>query len=415
MHCSNILFIKAGAAVRRGLYWFAVIFCLFFMIAGYAESDLSLYQAKVPVKSESKSELTQASVGAFKQVLVKLTGSVDVLSIPAVKEMLPDAEKMVSTYRYLSLSSELSDDSNQLNVIMTFNKKGVVQFLDQIGQPIWSGKRPLTLIWVQQMPASNAELSGKAALVDSSVIHNDISAISQKFGLPILFPLNDLNDPSVLQLASAGDNDKIWQELYDRYGVDAVLFALVSENPITRQWSATWELHSTSGSFMWPDSAAQQKLLLDHGIGSMVKSISGRQASASQQSVSMIVSGVSDLVSYAGVRNYLSKLADVKNIKVTDMHDSSVWISVDLKSNVKAFTDELHRDHYLSRSDNKGLMLLSHGDVLSYTLSSSIDINSNVGEDNGHDAVEQSGAVVSALGVSSSSIDIEPVSDKGLY
>jgi uncharacterized protein len=297
---------------------------------------------------------------------------------------------------------------------MTFNKKGVVQFLDQIGQPIWSGKRPLTLIWVQQMPTSNAELSSKAALVDSSVIHNDISAISQKFGLPILFPLNDLNDPSVLQLASAGDNDKIWQELYDRYGVDAVLFALVSENPITRQWSATWELHSKSGSFMWPDSAAQQKLLLDHGIGSMVKSISGRQASASQQSVSMIVSGVSDLVSYAGVRNYLSKLADVKNIKVTDMHDSSVWISVDLKSNVKAFTDELHRDHYLSRSGNKGLMLLSHGDVLSYTLSSSGDVNSNTGEDNGHDTVEQSGAVVSALGVNSSSIDIEPVSDEGL-
>ena len=74
-------------AIARVL-WLVPLLCMVLPLAARAEIVKNLYSAQVPVADQSAAALASASREALAEVLVKVSGSVDVLQYGAIKAAL---------------------------------------------------------------------------------------------------------------------------------------------------------------------------------------------------------------------------------------------------------------------------------------------------------------------------------------
>ena len=68
--------------------------------AAQAEVVSDLHSAEVPVADRTQAALNAAARDGLAQVLVKVSGSIDVLNYPAIKAVLPKSRSYVQQYAY---------------------------------------------------------------------------------------------------------------------------------------------------------------------------------------------------------------------------------------------------------------------------------------------------------------------------
>lgn len=103
-----------------------------------------LYSAEVPVAGSSPGQLNAGYQEGLRRVIVRVSGSDDVLRREGVSDLVGRAESLLQSYQFLR-----GDDSNPYNRLrMTFGAVGVNQALAAIDAPVWGANRPLTLAWI---------------------------------------------------------------------------------------------------------------------------------------------------------------------------------------------------------------------------------------------------------------------------
>jgi hypothetical protein len=168
---------------------------------------------------------------ALARVLVRVTGSRGAPLEPALTPLLAAAGD------YRSSSGWLRPGEFQVG----FLGSRIEQTLRQLGMPVWGPERPLTLLWVAvDDGAGGRALLGAGGVADfgtppaqSTVqlieaVRAELAAVADERGLPIAWPLLDLED---LSAVSATD---VWGGFEDRivtasarYRADAVLIGRV--------------------------------------------------------------------------------------------------------------------------------------------------------------------------------------------
>ncbi|MFC1603373.1 DUF2066 domain-containing protein, partial [Pseudomonadota bacterium] len=213
-----------------------------------------LYEAEVPAAGQEVEQRNRAIVEAFRQVLVKVTGNRGVVHHPALAEEINSAPRYVQQYRYRVVEQELPASSppqvqKQVRMLrVKFDEIAVNRMLRQQGVAVWGDKRPATLVWLA------TEENGKRTLAMADADEQAYSGmldVMERRGVPILFPLMDLEDQVNLQVSDVwgGFADTIWQAS-ERYGPDAVMTArLVKFGP--GLWRAGWTLLLGKKEFLW--------------------------------------------------------------------------------------------------------------------------------------------------------------------
>ena len=139
--------------------WFFALFA--FLLVGFSAQATAvtvsgLYSAKVPVEGSSPGQLAQGYADGLSQVLVRVSGTRDVLAMEGVETLLSDAESLLLSYQVAR------DESGQSVLSMSFGAVGVNRALASIDAPVWGANRPLTLAWIA------AEDRGSRTLVTRS-------------------------------------------------------------------------------------------------------------------------------------------------------------------------------------------------------------------------------------------------------
>ena len=315
---------------------FFSIFTLFILSVQLQASTIEhIYEVTMPVVSQDK----QIRGAAFEQGLIEVSVRVSGTSLAPTQVDLKQATRMVSQYRYKALTQPEIDAymkktstliAPKFKLWVQFDDAKVKQLLRDNGLPIWGYQRPNVLVWLAVKDGGNRYILKKS---DVSQIKAAVESQAKSRGLPIIWPEYDLQDKKAVKFID------VWGEFWgpvkqasQRYQVDAVVLGRM--NWSNGRWAVNWSLLLDNQTESWKLSALDLGVLMDSGVGVAADHISNRFAVfADRENDAELLLRVSDLNSvgkYAAASRYLTSLAPVKNVYVTEVNQYQMDFHIEL-------------------------------------------------------------------------------------
>lgn len=320
----------------------ARFFALFiFLLVGFsapvtAVTVSGLYSAKVPVEGSSPGQLAEGYADGLGQVLVRVSGTRDVLSMEGVETLLSDAESLLLSYQVAR------DESGQSVLTMSFGAVGVNRALASINAPVWGANRPLTLAWIaaedrgSRMLVTRPETGSGAEGAGTWRAAFDEAA--RKRGLPMALPPSNLaSDRELLS--------DIWGQFIGRVksaseDLDHDVLALVRVSRSGGQWRAGWVFDGMAMNAGEESVTAETpEALAEAMINRWAELYASRYAVAASEvgdspQVDIVLRGVTSLEDYARANKVLEGLTPVVSVGAHRVRDEQLTLRV-------AFSGEL--------------------------------------------------------------------------
>jgi hypothetical protein len=137
-------------------------------------------------------------------------------------------------------------------------------------------------------------------------------------GLPLLFPLFDLEDQTGVELSDLwGGFDSNIRSVSQRYAPDVILVGRL--RAVRRGWEGDWSLlQADAGDQRWQNNAGDLETLIGGAIDWVADTLAARYAPLvtgdATQDVLLRVAGIGDLRGYARVRAYVEGLSMVDEL-----------------------------------------------------------------------------------------------------
>ena len=295
-----------------------------------------LFESEVVVSDQTPAVRTKAFQTALSSTIVRVTGDQSALSDAPAQELLKQPGRLVQQYRYFT---EPSTTPPTLKLWVRFDGDAIRRALQTQGMTYWGGERPDTLVWLA------VEDRGRRYIVssgDSSDVHQQIELAARQRGVPILFPLMDLQDQSRVRFSD------LWGGFFDqvlaaskRYNPPAVLIGRLNRSP-SGGWSSRWYLEVVGRSNEWSDSHRQLRELARQGVEDVADILANRFAvtgdGAGGRSVNITVNGIETLAAYARISQYLESLSTVNNVKVGELSPQGVQYALQVSGGLQDLT-----------------------------------------------------------------------------
>jgi hypothetical protein len=299
-----------------------------------------LYEAEVAVETQGRQERQAAIIAAFQQVLLKVAGRSDVNQIEAVSQLRQQAVSMVQQYRYLSRPLDRPDKKTQDYLWVRFDTAAVNKALWDRGVPVWGKARPTVLVWLAVEDGSRRFLLGSNSADEYRVL---LEQLAGGRGLPVFFPLLDLEDQARLKFSDVwGNFQTSIEQASERYGTEAILVGrLLREN--ADWWQARWTLYHGNQVINW-DRRGDLNAGMNIGIQSSADIIAARSAQLTgggEQLVQLQVNDINSLEAYAATLDYLASLGPVAEIDVAQANPASILCRLRIRGQREALVQAL--------------------------------------------------------------------------
>lgn len=318
------------------MYFRAAFFCGLLLagpVPAGAVPVTGLYEAEVPVPDQSEAARRAGIKEALAAVLVKLTGDSGIAARPELGEFLAQALQYAQQYRYVQQGPAAAGPAAappRLYLWARFDAAIVDDALHRAGIPVWGRERPTTLVWLAVDGPGGAQLAGPGQ--DSAYYLGSLERHAFRRGLPLLFPLLDLEDAATLSAADvlAGRLEPL-RQASARYPGDAVLAGGLREvRP--GQWEANWMALIDGEPVTWTSQGTDAELSLAAGLDGMADRLARRYVASAQSgdpvAVTLLVSEVFSLDQYARVLEYLGSLSPVRSVQIVQVEPGRVTYEV---------------------------------------------------------------------------------------
>jgi uncharacterized protein len=198
---------------------------------GEAATLANLYEVTVAPDPAAADQREAAMQAAMARLLIRVTGSRSAPIDPALQPLLTRPDGYMSSY----------GDDRQGRTRVGFSRGQVERVLTDLGKPVWGPERPLTLLWVavddgaggrallgagEPTDCGTPTTPGMASMLET--VREEIVAAADERGLPIAWPLLDLQDLNAVTCTDVwgGFEDEI-VAASARYRADAVLIGKV--------------------------------------------------------------------------------------------------------------------------------------------------------------------------------------------
>ncbi|MGV0005931.1 MAG: DUF2066 domain-containing protein [Candidatus Porifericomitaceae bacterium WSBS_2022_MAG_OTU9] len=272
----------------------------------------SLYEVRVAQEGTDRNKALQAALDVM---LLRLTGDATLLADSRIELLRRRVESYIQSYEYVPSGS--GNEDPWLRVL--FARESLVDSLSDLNIPSWGVSRPETLVWFVA-----GDLSGGHRLLrlgdDHPALH-ELERWSNKYGLPLVYPLLDLEDVSQV------DSSKLWvgfdenlRQASRRYGADAVVLVKV-DGWQQGQWQLRWNLYVGEETLNWSDVAIDPAQVVEAGVGRLATELSVRFgidnfSEEDLNSFSIKIAGVTDFSQMAKVITYLSNVHAIRAVQL---------------------------------------------------------------------------------------------------
>lgn len=350
-HCGALV---CGLAKKSGWFVMAVlsIYLIYMPGAGAVIQMSHLYEAETVVEGQGKSERRRAFQEMLEEMVVRISGSREAVLFPTIIEALKRPDQFVQQYRYFQKTVEKEPDLEQragqiaeqipgsITILwVRIDKKAVINLLQQSKLPVWQDIRPATLVWLTMDYDGQRYLLGSD---DNNQIREQLSLHAERRGVPLLFPLMDLEDQQKISFTDIwGGFSGTIHDASERYATEAMLVVRILQDR-NGAWSARWNLYDTQGELQWQYASEQVSELLGEGVdrladrlGELYSVYEGEQL---HTQVLLNVSGASSLQAYARVQQYLNTISVISEKQLVKLEDDQLQFSLELEGKASDLT-----------------------------------------------------------------------------
>jgi len=323
---------------QQRMRWPVFLACLLWIVplAPGKAAPTDLTESEVVVPNQSPAERSSAFRAALSEVLVRVAGRNDVLASEPARKLLQDPAGLVQQYRYFT-----RPDSQPPVLVMwvRFDEASIRRGLQQDGLSYWGKERPDTLVWLA------VEDRGRRFVVaagDDSDVRQQIELAARQRGVPIIFPLMDLEDQSRARFTDiwGGFFDNVLQAS-ERYAPQAVLIGRLNRS-VSGGWSSRWHLQVGGTPSAWNDSRSDLASLSQQGIDDaadiMASQFAVASGNAGNDGVMIEISGVDSLADYARIDTYLASLTSVAGMQLVKVNGPGLTYSLQLNGSLQDLT-----------------------------------------------------------------------------
>lgn len=316
-----------------------------------------LYVAEVLVASRGEKELEQGARAGLRQVLVRVSGATEVHNNPMIASALRRPADYYYQFGYDTTERTLVVDGRDVpaSVLrLSFEPSAVSRLLRQAGYPVWGSNRPGVLLWVAVNEGVERVILSEP---ETNEVAGSLSNEARYRGLPLLYPILDLEDAARLSTAEVWG---LFLERIDvasiRYSPDVVLAGRVQRDE-TGQWTGRW-FYRIEDRWQGLDnvdfSAAD---LVSKVIDQLADELASRYAvDSSQGSIMLRVESVDGLDAYAAVSEYLQSLSPVVDTMVVEVNADEILFRLSTEGQSEQLMEiiELDEKMFLINAGDRG-------------------------------------------------------------
>ena len=303
-----------------------------------------LYEAMVPVASQSPSLRNQALREALRRVVIKVTGTMD-LSAYFYSNSLATGS-LVEQFGY---ESTKQGGERQLFLWAKLNPEGVQKIIREQGLPIWPEERPATLIWLAIEDKAGREIIAEGSGHEIVAVLKEAAA---QRGMPIIMPLMDLTESASIDFIQvAGMGGQVLARASERYASQYVLVGYLLEQE--GLWQGRWQ----SAGEQQPATVAIGSLedVVSAGINPLANRIarqfSGFAPGDSPQYIEIIIDDIRDAADYGRSLAYLRSISLVNQADVTRMDPQGVSFRLHTHTDIASVLRVIDLDRVLYARD----------------------------------------------------------------
>ena len=317
--------------VRKILIIIIVIF--FLPLSGMAVQVQDMNIAFVDVPDQSDPTFQKVLPQALEQVLIRMSGNTDVMTLPSVQNILPQISRYIEKYSYVT---RIEDNQNQqLLLQVAFNPQAIKQLLKNANQTILSINRPLMMVWFS---IPNETQSQILASDSQKPVIQAVKQVAFVRGVPIIFPMMDLEDKiNVQPHPSTVPNNQQLQAISQRYEVDSILSGTVIAAKEC-QLQGEWKFFLNETSYEWQTSGSNLIQVVKNGVNRavdmMINQFATLDSKGMESLVTMQVSGVKTLDDYVHVVSTLKHLMPVTKVSVSGITADMLLLKIKATGNL---------------------------------------------------------------------------------
>ncbi|MFQ5487071.1 MAG: DUF2066 domain-containing protein [Gammaproteobacteria bacterium] len=327
--------IQGGLAISAA----ALLGCALWLAAALqpaaAVEMADLYEVAIPVNSQADSEQRTALRRAFAEVLVRVTGKREAPSLAPLKQVLKRPMGYVQQFRYRTLRVQdmtpgmAQERAEEQELWVSFDPQAVNRLLSEADLAVWGRARPATLLWLAVEDGGRRFLVGSA---QGEALQAQLRAAARRRGLPLFFPLLDLQDQAALHFTDVwGDFQDVILAASQRYQSASVLVGRLYHRD-GGAWEGRWTLYLEGRPAFWTFSADDPAEVLAAGVDGAADHLALRYAQRlnmdAGNSVTIAVHDIRSLEDYARAMHYLESLDPVTHLRVLAVEGETVVFQV---------------------------------------------------------------------------------------
>ncbi len=318
----------------------------------------AMYQAQVPVETQSAEHRQQGAKRGLAEVLIRLSGRSDAVYADSVQQALQVAERYLQSYTYRR------ESEGALQLQLQFTPELVQNLLRHAELPMWVSGRPTVLLWLALREQNN-----KQAVMVTPATEPEFSQLVEaemaRRGVPIKWP----KAPYALQADELAqlDVDAV-RRASQRYS-EQVQLAVSLVRSVDQADSESLDDEPTeaqlNGRCIYLDAANVERLrcnrgtaeqLISSAVNSLADILAARFSVQIQGGVSaklrLEVAGVTDFAAYGRTLNHLKSNALVRDTSVIEVTPGKVVFEVDVQGTQEQFEQALQEQKLLRPLDS---------------------------------------------------------------
>ncbi|MCW8880623.1 MAG: DUF2066 domain-containing protein [Kangiellaceae bacterium] len=318
-----------------------------------------LYQIQVPVADQNNKSRWKAMLTGFKEVVVRRSGSRQVLSSQEVQQAYAKVSAYVQRFEYaenpalaeylaqkkLATVQPVKDEPEQplpFNMLLDFEPRLIDQLIQDAGMPIWGSNRPITLLWLAVEDGLDRQL-----LKESDSLGEHIKAMkeqAQRRGVPIFYPLMDLEDQLSVSLSDVwGRFTGPVVEASARYAADSIVSGKIYRQGDFWFSKLTYLNDGNESSIEFSEANVEQ--LYTRLTNELAELLCQKYCTLVEQTqtnqVTLQVSNVTSFASYKRLQNYLESLSSIRKVMSDKIAANSVQLQISLLGDISSLQEDI--------------------------------------------------------------------------
>lgn len=313
----------------------------------------TLYQVRMMAPDQGRKSRMEMFSLALAQVVIKVTGKTDTPTLEGMHTAMKTPEMFVSRYDYRKLPAKVAADNPQAAFFLdiTFNQAMVNKLLQDNELSLWGSNRAETLIWIGIEERGERQMLGEESSLE---IVQALKVASIQWGVPLLFPLLDMEDRRSLSMAEHwGLFPAAVAKASGRYGVESLLAMRVYSSADDK---VNGRVMFIFRGRVWNEDISD--VSADVFASSALSLVASRLAAfyavlsdaSSERPLRIQVSAVSDVHDYAKLLRYLEKLTAVRSVMPVYVKGDTLMLDLVIDGSPEQLDAEISLNRNLTKA-----------------------------------------------------------------